>query len=431
MILKVLKKILSIYNDSSLILRIVIGIVLGAGLAFLIPGASWISMLGTLFVNALKAIAPILVAVLVAASLCQRSARLDRRFGLVIFFYMFSTYLASFAAVAASFLFPQTITLTGDAAAQAPAAPAGLGEIIKSLLTSLIANPIEALSEGNYLGILFWAVIIGLALKRFAGVRTQEMMQNFSDAITQVVRWIINLAPFGICGLVFSAVSQSGMDIFVTYGKLMLLLVCTMLTVALVINPLIVFFALRRNPYPLVFRCIRESGLTAFFTRSSAANIPVNLGLCEKLGLDRDMYSVSIPLGATVNMDGAAVTITIMTLATAHTVGIEVSFPAAILLSFLSALAACGSSGVAGGSLLLIPMACSLFGISDSISMQVVGVGFIIGVIQDSMETAINSSGDVLFTATAEYVQWKKQGRELPDFLERRKKRSSVTHKES
>ena len=250
------------------------------------------------------------------------------------------------------------------------------------------------------------------------------MMQNFSDAITQVVRWIINLAPFGICGLVFSAVSQSGFDIFVTYGKLILLLVGTMLTVALVINPLIVAVSLRHNPYPLVFRCLRESGLTAFFTRSSAANIPVNLGLCEKLGLDRDMYSVSIPLGATVNMDGAAVTITIMTLATANTLGIEVSFPAAILLSFLSALAACGSSGVTGGSLLLIPMACSLFGISDTISMQVVGVGFIIGVIQDSMETAINSSGDVLFTATAEYVQWKKQGRKLPDFLTGRKKKA-------
>ena len=291
-------------------------------------------------------------------------------------------------------------------------------------MTKLVANPIEALSQGNYLGILFWAVIIGLALKRFASVHTQEMMQNFSDAITQVVRWIINLAPFGICGLVFSAVSQSGFDIFVTYGKLMLLLVGTMLTVALVINPLIVAVSLRCNPYPLVFRCLRESGLTAFFTRSSAANIPVNLGLCEKLGLDRDMYSVSIPLGATINMDGAAVTITIMTLATANTLGIEVSFPAAILLSFLSALAACGSSGVTGGSLLLIPMACSLFGIPDDISMQVVGVGFIIGVIQDSMETAINSSGDVLFTATAEYVHWKKQGRALPKFMQGHKKKA-------
>ena len=422
--MKALKKILYIYNHSSLILRIIIGIGIGTGLALLFPNATWFSMLGTLFVGALKAIAPVLVAILVAASLCQKSAKLDRRFGLVIFFYLFSTYLAAFAAVTASFLFPQTITLADAAAASGTTPPGGLGDIIKDLLTKLVANPIEALSQGNYLGILFWAVIIGLALKRFASVRTQEMMQNFSDAITQVVRWIINLAPFGICGLVFSAVSQSGFDIFVTYGKLVLLLVGTMLTVALVINPLIVGVSLRCNPYPLVFRCLRESGLTAFFTRSSAANIPVNLGLCEKLGLDRDMYSVSIPLGATINMDGAAVTITIMTLATANTLGIGVSFPAAILLSFLSALAACGSSGVTGGSLLLIPMACSLFGISDAVSMQVVGVGFIIGVIQDSMETAINSSGDVLFTAAAEYVQWKKQGRALPDFMQGHKKKA-------
>ncbi len=412
-----LKKTAGLYNNSSLILRIIIGIILGAVLALLVPGAGWISGFGRLFVGALKAIAPVLVAVLVASSLCQSNAKLDSRFGLVIFFYMFSTYLASFAAVAASFVFPQKITLTGEMSNEAVAAPGGLGEIFADLLENLITNPIEALSKGNYLGILFWAVIIGLALKRFAGERTQEMMRDFSDAITQVVRWIINLAPFGIFGLVFSAVAESGFDIFVTYGKIMLLLVGTMLTVAFVINPLIVFVALRRNPYPLVFRCIRESGLTAFFTRSSAANIPVNLGLCEKLGLDRDMYSVSIPLGATINMDGAAVTITIMSLATAHTMGIEVSFPAAMLLSFLSALAACGSSGVAGGSLLLIPMACSLFGIPDTVSMQVVGVGFIIGVIQDSMETAINSSGDVLFTATAEYVHWKKQGKRLPSFL--------------
>ena len=421
--MKVIKKILRLYTDSSLILRIIIGIAVGVVLALLVPQATWISMGGVLFVGALKAIAPVLVAVLVMGSLCQSSAKLDGRFGLVIFLYLFSTYLASFTAVVASFIFPQTITLSDSLMAQSTAAPDGLGEIVTSLLQSIIANPIEAVSGGNYLGILFWAVIIGLALKRFASVRTQEMMQNFSDAITQVVRWIINLAPFGICGLVFSAVSQSGFDIFVTYGKLVLLLVSTMLTVALVINPLIVGVSLRCNPYPLVFRCLRESGLTAFFTRSSAANIPVNLGLCEKLGLDRDMYSVSIPLGATINMDGAAVTITIMTLATANTLGIEVSFPAAILLSFLSALAACGSSGVTGGSLLLIPMACSLFGISDAVSMQVVGVGFIIGVIQDSMETAINSSGDVLFTAAAEYVQWKKQGRALPEFMQGHKKK--------
>ena len=411
------KKVLMIYNGASLILRIIIGIVIGVVLALIVPQAEWISMLGNLFVGALKAIAPVLVAVLVAASLCQGKAKLDRRFGLVIFFYILSTYLAAVAAVTASFIFPQTITLTSEVAKTEIAAPGGLGDIVRGLLNSIIANPIEALSNGNYLGILFWAVIIGMALKRFASENTQELMRNLSDAVTQVVRWIINLAPFGILGLVFTAVSESGFDIFVTYGKLMLLLVCTMLTVAFVINPLIVALSLRHNPYPLVLRCIRESGLTAFFTRSSAANIPVNLNLCERLGLDRDMYSVSIPLGSTINMDGAAVTITIMALATAHTLGIEVSLPTAILLSFLSSLAACGSSGVTGGSLLLIPMACSLFGIPDTVSMQVVGVGFIIGVIQDSMETAINSSGDVLFTATAEYVHWKKQGKSLPTFL--------------
>ena len=411
------KKVLMIYNGASLILRIIIGIVIGVVLALIVPQAEWISMLGNLFVGALKAIAPVLVAVLVAASLCQGNAKLDRRFGLVIFFYILSTYLAAVAAVTASFIFPQTITLTSEVAKTEIAAPGGLGDIVRGLLNSIIANPIEALSNGNYLGILFWAVIIGMALKRFASENTQEFMRNLSDAVTQVVRWIINLAPFGILGLVFTTVSESGFDVFVTYGKLMLLLVCTMLTVAFVINPLIVALSLRSNPYPLVLRCIRESGLTAFFTRSSAANIPVNLNLCERLGLDRDMYSVSIPLGSTINMDGAAVTITIMALATAHTLGIEVSLPTAILLSFLSSLAACGSSGVTGGSLLLIPMTCSLFGIPDTVSMQVVGVGFIIGVIQDSMETAINSSGDVLFTATAEYVHWKKQGKSLPAFL--------------
>ena len=413
-----MKKLLDRYNNTSLIIRILIGMIAGACLAFLIPGASWIGVLGTLFVGALKAIAPVLVAVLVAASLCQSSAKLDSRFSLVIFFYLFSTYLASFTAVLASYIFPQTITLSSELLAIAPtSAPSGLGEIVQSLLQSFIENPVRAVANANYLGILFWAVILGMAMKKFAAPETQTVLMNLSDGVTQIVRWIINLAPFGILGLVFSAVSESGLDIFTTYGKLLALLVCTMLTVALIINPLIVFLTLRRNPYPLVFRCLRESGFTAFFTRSSAANIPVNMELCKRLGLDRDMYSVSIPLGATINMDGAAVTITIMALATVHTLGIPVSLPTAMLLSFLSALAACGTSGVTGGSLLLIPMACSLFGIPDDISMQVVGVGFIIGVVQDSMETAINSSGDVLFTATAEYAHWKKNGRSLPKFL--------------
>ncbi len=410
-------KTIKIYNSSSLILRIVIGMLLGVALAFAFPSAGWIGMAGGFFVRALKSIAPVLVFVLVTASLCQSSSKLDKRFGLVIFLYIFSTYLASFAAVVASFVFPQKITLTNDYQSITTAAPGGIGDILENMFLNIFDNPVSAIASANYLGILFWSIVLGMALKRFAGASTQQVLINISDAVTEVVRWIINLAPFGICGLMFTAVSESGMDIFTNYGKLILLLAGTMLTVSLVLNPLIVAVTLRRNPYPLVFRCIRESGFTAFFTRSSAANIPVNLELCRKLGLDSDMYSVSIPLGSTINMDGAAVTITIMTLATANTLGIEVSLPTAMLLSFLSSLAACGSSGVAGGSLLLIPMACSLFGVADDISMQVVGIGFIIGVIQDSMETAINSSGDVLFTATAEYASWKKEGKSLPAFL--------------
>ena len=424
--MSLIKKVLKKYTDTGLIIRIIIGIVIGAGLGVLLPGAQWISAAGKLFVGALKAIAPVLVAVLVMGSLCQKSAKLDRRFGLVIFFYLLSTLLASVAAVIASFIFPQTIALSSTASdISQTSVPKGIGEIIETLLGSIIDNPISALSEGNYLGILFWAVIIGLALKKVAGEATQSVMLNLSDAITEVVRGIIQFAPFGILGLVFTTVSESGIDALLTYGKLILLLVGTMLFLALVINPIIVAVALRRNPYPLVFRCIRESGVTAFFTRSSAANIPVNLGLCEKLGLDRDMYAVSIPLGATINMDGAAVTITVMSLAAANTFGVSITLPSALVLAFLSALAACGSSGVTGGSLLLIPMACSLFGIPDEISMQVVGVGFIIGVIQDSMETALNSSGDVLFTATAEFVQWKNQGKALPDFSKKAEERNS------
>ena len=420
--MRIIKTIINRYTQTGLILRILIGIAAGIALGLLVPGAAWISTIGKLFVGALKAIAPVLVAVLVIASLCQKNAKLDRRFGLVIFFYLLSTLLASVAAVIASFVFPQTIALaeTGSEVTQS-SVPKGIGDVVENLLGSVISNPIEALSTGNYLGILFWTVVIGLALKKVAGEATQSLMTDLSEAVTTVVRGIIQLAPFGIMSLVFSSVSETGLQAFLTYGKLVLLLVGTMLFLAFVLNPAIVAVALRRNPYPLVLRCLRGSGVTAFFTRSSAANIPVNLDLCEKLGLDRDMYSVSIPLGATVNMDGAAVTITIMTLAAVNTFGISVTLPSALVLAFLSALAACGSSGVTGGSLLLIPMACSLFGIPDELSMQVVGVGFIIGVVQDSMETALNSSGDVLFTATSEYVEWKKQGKPLPDFLEKRR----------
>lgn len=318
-------------------------------------------------------------------------------------------------AVAASFLFPQTLVLAKDVGEQA--APGGLQEVLGRLLMNIIDNPIGAIANANYMGILFWAAVLGLALKRGAGEGTKTFLADMADAVSQAVRWVINLAPFGICGLVFRTVSGNGLDVFTSYGKLVAVLVGSMLLVALVIDPLIIAVSLHTNPYPLVLKCIRESGLTAFFTRSSAANIPVNMSLCERLGLDREFYSVSIPLGATINMDGAAVTITIMTLAAAHTLGIQVDLPTALILSVLATLGACGASGVAGGSLLLIPMACSLFGISPDVAMQVVGVGFIIGVIQDSVETALNSSGDVMFAATAEYVSWKKQGRELPEIV--------------
>ena len=410
-----LKQIAAGYNRISLIGRIAAGIVIGVILALVIPQAEWIGIFGDMFVGALKAIAPVLVAILVMSALCQGKGKLDRRFGLVIFYYLLSTFLAAAVAVAASFLFPQTLVLAKDVGEQA--APGGLQEVLGRLLMNIIDNPIGAIANANYMGILFWAAVLGLALKRGAGEGTKTFLADMADAVSQAVRWVINLAPFGICGLVFRTVSGNGLDVFTSYGKLVAVLVGSMLLVALVIDPLIIAVSLHTNPYPLVFKCIRESGLTAFFTRSSAANIPVNMSLCERLRLDREFYSVSIPLGATINMDGAAVTITIMTLAAAHTLGIQVDLPTALILSVLATLGACGASGVAGGSLLLIPMACSLFGISPDVAMQVVGVGFIIGVIQDSVETALNSSGDVMFAATAEYVSWKKQGRELPEIV--------------
>ncbi len=402
--MKTLKAVAARYNATSLILRIVIGLVVGAVLALAVPGAGWVEEFGSLFVGALKGIAPVLVFIIVASALAQGTSKLDRRFGTVIWLYMLTT-----------FLFPQTIVLAE--AAESEVVPQGLGEVMNTLLTNFVANPVSALLNGNYIGILFWACLFGLAMKKYGADSTKLFLANTADAVSQIVRWIINLAPFGIMGLVYTNVSSNGLSIFTQYGRLLLLLVGTMLFMALVVSPFIIFVYLHCNPYPLVFRCLRESGLTAFFTRSSAANIPVNMDLCEKLGLDKDMYSVSIPLGATINMDGAAITITIMTLAAANTLGIQVSLPAAILLSVMSALGACGASGVAGGSLLLIPMACSLFGISNDIAMQVVGVGFIIGVVQDSVETALNSAGDVEFAATAEYHQWRKEGKPLPAFL--------------
>ena len=410
-----LKKIVSLYNSTSLIARIVVGLIIGLVLGLVCPGAQWVALLGDLFVGALKAIAPVLVFALVSSALVQGQEKLDNRFALVLGLYLVSTLLAAVVAVIGSFMFPQTLVLNVAAADQA--APSGIGEVLRNLLLNMVANPLSSIIEGKYIGILFWAVCFGLVMKNIAAETTKRFMGDVADGISALVRHIINLAPFGIMGLVFTNVSGSGLAIFTDYGRLLVLLVGCMLAVALIVDPLIAFIVLRRNPYPLVLRCLRQSGITAFFTRSSAANIPVNMELCEELGLDKEMYSVSIPLGATINMDGAAITISVMTLAAANTVGIHVDIPSALLLSFLSALAACGASGVAGGSLLLIPMACSMFGISGDVAMQVVTIGFIIGVVQDSVETALNSSGDVMFAATAEYSQWLKEGRELPKFM--------------
>lgn len=404
-----------VYNSASLILRIFIGIVLGAVLGMFLPKFSWIGIFGDLFVGALKAIAPVLVFALVSSSLINGKAKLDRRFGMVIFLYMISTLLASFVAVAVSFFFPQTIALVQPADV-ASSAPAGIGDVLQNLLLNAVSNPVEAVSQANYIGILSWSVIFGLVMKKIASESTKLFFSEVAEGVSKVVHGIINLAPFGIMGLVFATVSSNGLGIFKDYGKLILALVGAMLFMALVVSPLIVAVTLRINPYPLVFKCLKESGITAFFTRSSAANIPVNMELCKKLNLDENMYSVSIPLGATINMDGAAITIAIMTLAAINTLGVSYDIPSALVLCVIATLGACGASGIAGGSLLLIPLACSLFGISNDISMQVVAVGFIIGVVQDSLETALNSSTDVLFTATAEFYSWKKQGKPLPNF---------------
>ena len=421
---KALRGVADKYNGVSLIIRIIVGLIAGTALALVVPHMTWIGEFGTLFVSALKAVAPILVFVLVASALAQGNSKLDGRFGTVLFLYLFTTFLSAVVAVLTSRMFPQTISL-GDAA-DADVVPQGLSEVVQTLLTNIVANPIQAMIDGNYICILMWACLFGLAMKGIANESSKAFLANVADGVSQVIRWVINLAPFGIMGLVFTSVSENGLAAFTEYGSLLLLLVGTMLLMVLVFGPLVIFLYLHRNPYPLVYRCFKESGLTAFFTRSSAANIPVNMQLCEKLGLDKDMYSVSITLGATINMNGAAITITIMAMAAANTMGIQISLPAAILLSVVSALGACGASGVAGGSLLLIPMACSLFGISNDIAMQVVGVGFIIGVIQDSVETCLNSASDVEFAATAEYHAWLKQGCQLPAFMYSKKERQQL-----
>lgn len=399
--MKTLKSILRLWQQSNLMLRILFGIIIGSVLALTLPGHNVISMLGDLFVGALKGIAPVLVAVLVTSSIATARNGLGSRFRTVILLYMLTTLMAAVVAVLASFLFPINIALANVEAASG-AAPGELNDVFSNIIREVMSNPITAVANAKYLSILFWAVIIGLALKMVASEQTLGNLRNWADAVSKVVAWVIQCAPFGILGLVYTTVSQSGLEIFTTYGKLLLLLVGCMCTVSFVLNPIIVAFMIRRNPYPYVWRCLKESGVSAFFTRSSAANIPVNMELCKRMGLDKDFYSVSIPLGSVINMDGAAITITVMTLATCHTMGVETSIASALLLSIIATLGACGASGVAGGSLLLIPMACSLFGISNDIAMQVVAVGFIIGVVQDSVETALNSSGDALFTIAAE-----------------------------
>ena len=393
-------------------LRILTGIVVGSVLALIVPGISVVSMLGDLFVGALKAIAPVLVAVLVASSVATARAGLGNRFRTIITLYILTTLLAAVLAVVGSFFYPVHIALADVAGAEG-SAPGALGDVFRNIIREVMSNPVTAISKANYLSILFWAVVIGLALKAVASPQTIGSLRQWADAVSKVVKWIIQCAPFGILGLVYTTVSQSGLEIFTTYGKLLLLLVGCMLLVSFVLNPLIVFFILRRNPYPLLWECLKESAVNAFFTRSSAANIPVNMNLCKRMGVDEDFYSVSIPLGSTINMNGAAVTITVMTLATCHTLGITPSLGSALLLSIIATFGACGASGVAGGSLLLIPMACSLFGISNDVAMQVVAVGFIIGVVQDSVETALNSSSDAFFTIATDIRDRLKRGEKI------------------
>ena len=416
--MKKIKKYFESYCSVNLVGRIVIGIILGLAFAIFLPKFISLGILGDLFVGALKAIAPILVFMLVISSIAQSAQKQDGKFRTVILLYLISTFVSACVAVLSSFIFPQNLVLNVENSS-AYSVPSGFGEVIHRLVVNIVVNPISSLTEGNYLGILFWAIISGAALKSCASEQTKNVLSDFSNCVSGVVQWIINFAPFGIMGLVFRAVSSNGVEIFSVYGKMILLLAGCMVFIYFVVNPFIVYLAINRNPYPLIIKCFKESGITAFFTRSSAANIPMNLALCEKLGLDRDMYSVSIPLGATINMNGAAVTISIMTLAAVHTLGIAVNFPTALVLSVLSTFAACGASGVAGGSLLLIPLACSLFGVSNDISMQVVAVGFVIGVIQDSFETALNSSSDAIFTATAEYFQLKKRGKDLNYYMDK------------
>ncbi|TWI58186.1 serine/threonine transporter SstT [Halalkalibacter nanhaiisediminis] len=406
-----MKSLLQKWNRVSLVKQIILGLIVGIILAVTIPEvAKPVAILGSLFVGALKAIAPVLVLILVMSAIAQHKSGHQTNMKSIIVLYLLGTFLASLIAVIVSFIFPVGLTLADGAEGIAP--PSGVTEVLKTLLMNVVDNPVNAIMNANYIGILAWAIVLGLALRNAADT-TKTLIANFSDAVSKVVAWVIKLAPLGIMGLVFQSITTNGLESLLSYGKLLAVLIGCMVFVALVVNPIIVFAVIRQNPYPLVFKCLKESGITAFFTRSSASNIPVNMRLCENLGLDKNSYSVSIPLGATINMAGAAVTISVLTLAAVHTLGIQVDIPTAIILSVLAAVCACGASGVAGGSLLLIPLAASLFGIPTDIAMQIVGVGFIIGVLQDSFETALNSSTDVLFTAAAEFKEWRKEGKKI------------------
>jgi serine/threonine transporter len=399
------------WNQISLVKQIAIGLIIGIILAVSVPSAAQpLVIFGSLFVGALKAVAPILVLFLVMSAIAQHKNGHQTNMKSIISLYLLGTFLAGLIAVVVSFMFPVGLTLAKGA--DDVTAPGGVVEVLKTLLLNVVDNPVKAIYNANYIGILTWAIVLGFALRN-APDTTKTLISNFSDAVSKVVTWVIKFAPLGIMGLVTESITTNGLESLLSYGKLLVVLIGCMLFVALVVNPIIVYTQIRQNPYPLVLMCLRESGITAFFTRSSAANIPVNMKLCEKLRLDKDSYSVSIPLGATINMAGAAVTISVLTLAAVHTLGIEVDIPTAIILSVLSAVCACGASGVAGGSLLLIPLAASLFGIPNDVAMQIVGVGFIIGVLQDSFETALNSSTDVLFTAAAEFKKWRKDGKKI------------------
>lgn len=406
-----MNRILKGWHALGLVKRILIGLLFGVILAYLAPNSmNWITIFGELFVGALKAVAPILVFFLVISAITQHKKGQKTNIKSIVILYLLITFLASLVAVIGSFLFPVTLSLVSNINMES--APKNIVGVLKTLFLNMIENPVKALFYGNYIGILFWSSLIGIFLKE-AKQETKEAVVDISEALLKIVKLIIEFTPFGVMGLIYGSIETSGGSSLVSYGKILFLLLGCMGTVAFIINPIIAFIMIQKNPYPLVFTCLKESGLTAFFTRSSAANIPVNMNLCEKLGLEKDMYSVSIPLGATINMAGAAVTISVFALSAAHTLGIQVDLFSAIVLSVFSAVSACGASGVAGGSLLLIPLACSLFGISNDIAMQVVGVGFVIGVLQDSCETALNSSTDVLFTSIAEYSQWRKEGREI------------------